>query len=55
MKEISVGQAAYFRKHYKDVYIAMVCKQKKSNRKGYYIEETDFAMNVLKDIERKVV
>ena len=55
MKEISAGQAAYFRKHHKDVYIAMVCKQKKSNRKGYYIEETDFAMKVLKDIERKVV
>lgn len=55
MKEISAGQAAYFRKHHKDVYIAMVCKQKKSNRKGYYIEETDFAMKVLKDIEGKVV
>lgn len=55
LKEISAGQAAYFRKHHKDVYIAMVCRQKKSDRKGYFIEETDFAMKILKDIEGKVV
>ncbi|MBO5970251.1 MAG: hypothetical protein J6S14_17360 [Clostridia bacterium] len=49
MKVISAGQAAFLRKKYPEVYVTEVCRQKKSKRKRYFVEETGFALRVLKD------
>ena len=51
MKVISAGQADFLRKKYPEVYVTEICRQKKSKRKKYFVEETTFALRVLKEYE----
>lgn len=51
LKVISAGQAEFLRKKYPEVYVTEICRQKKSKRKKYFVEETDFALRVLKEYE----
>lgn len=48
LKVISRGAAAFLREKYPEVYVTEICRQKKSRRKKYFVEETDFALEVLK-------
>lgn len=49
LKVISRGAAAFLREKYPEVYVTEICRQKKSRRKKYFVEETDFALEVLKE------
>lgn len=48
LKLISAGAAKYLRKLYPDIYVTEICRQKKSRRKKYFVEETEFAEEALK-------
>lgn len=49
MKAISSRQAAFLRNKYPEVYVTEICRQKKSKRKKYYVEETQAAFRALEE------
>ena len=52
MKLISSEAAAFIRKNYPAIHIAMAGQKKKADRKKYFIEETQKSATVLKEFEK---
>lgn len=47
MKQISKEEAAFIRTNHPNIHVAIVNRFKKSNRKKYYIEESEEALSVV--------
>lgn len=54
MKQITTDVANYIRKKYPGVHIAETGKQKKSERKKHYVEETPKIEKIIKEWEKTV-